>query len=388
MRGLLPLHRIFLNSNILLLNIFTVNPFYQFKTIDSPYGGFITTGTDMAKFMQGILLGASEILKKDTFDLMLQHHFPVDESMPRIAYGFHEGVWNGVRVLGHNGDMEGFHSALWVIPEKQIGIFINGNSDSMSQLRSKLYVQMMSKLFGERQEHIDTEPQSKDLLHKLAGTYRYDRYSHKTFGKLNLLVDIKDLGIRVTKDGALATNIGIGDAFFKMGSVFKDSKGNVMKFDAEGKSLHFYSLETGSITLNKISWYETASYHLYFLLGSVLVFFILAVKEAVSLLRKKSGSRWLSRLFLIINILHISFVLGLALILSNTFVFNFGVPLAFNILLLIPLCTLAIFITCVYVIVNVWRGYTKSKYVLLMTFAFYGLFYLVLNYWNLIGYHT
>jgi CubicO group peptidase (beta-lactamase class C family) len=362
-------------------------PFYDFKTTDSPSGGLTTTGRDMSLFIQSILSGADRVMKNETFHLMQRHHFPSDPSVPGIAYGFHEGFWNHVRILGHNGDMDGFHSGLWIIPEAQLGIFIHGNSDSMSQMRNLFYEQAMTALFGKRKNDNKRESvTTDDQLHALAGTYRYPRYSHGTFEKLSLLVNSKDIDINVTREGTLVTGIGIGDQFAPTGTVYKDSIGNVMQFDLNGKTMQFYSPETGSMSLIEIPWYEKSSYHLYFLLGSVFIFLLMAIKEIVSLISKHSGgSRVISSLFLMMNMLHIFFILGVAYILSNTFELNFGTPILFRILLLIPLLTLSMLAITILLFIKFWKQYRVSRFAhVFMSFLFYGIFYVILNYWNLL----
>jgi CubicO group peptidase (beta-lactamase class C family) len=364
-------------------------PFYDFKATDSPSGGLTTTGADMSIFIRSILSGADRVLKKETFDLLLEHHFPKDPSVPGIAYGFQEGFWNQVRILGHNGDMDGFHSGLWIIPEKQLGIFIHGNSDSMSRMRNLFYDQVMTALIGERQDQSKREsPAANDQLNARAGTYRYPRYSHGTFEKLSLLVNSKDIDINATREGTLVTGIGIGDQFAPIGTVYRDSIGNVMQFDSNGKTMQFYSPETGSMSLIKIPWYEKSSYHLYFLLGSVLLFLLMAIREIVSLVSKNAGdSKLISSLLLIINVQHIVFILGIAYILSNTFEFNFGTPILFNILLLIPFFTISLLAVTIFLVVKVGKHGRSPRYVyMIASLFFYIIFYVVLDYWNLLGY--
>ena len=94
-----------------------------------PAASLSTTATDMAHFMIAHLqLGhyhSSRVLQEDTARLMHQQHFNNTKysQLPGSAYGFHEWRQNNIRAIGHSGNLHGYTSILFIIPEQNLGFF-------------------------------------------------------------------------------------------------------------------------------------------------------------------------------------------------------------------------------------------------------------------------
>ncbi|HEV2444092.1 MAG TPA: serine hydrolase domain-containing protein [Steroidobacteraceae bacterium] len=104
-----------------------------FEDIESaPAGALSTTAVDMAHFMIAQLEGGSykgaSIMSPATTQLM---HTPVLRMAPGMngpALGFMQEDRNGLRIIGHPGILQDFHSDLQLVLDKDVGFFISLNS--------------------------------------------------------------------------------------------------------------------------------------------------------------------------------------------------------------------------------------------------------------------
>jgi len=99
----------------------------------SPAGSMSASATDIARFMLAHLngggLGSQRILTASTAETMDGRLFTHDPRLPGFAYGFYEQSSHGVRIVGHGGDTDWFHSNLSLIPSERLGIFVSFNTD-------------------------------------------------------------------------------------------------------------------------------------------------------------------------------------------------------------------------------------------------------------------
>ncbi len=105
-------------------------PFEYIQTV--PSSTLSATGTDMAHFMIAQLENGSyngvSILNPVTTALM---HSPQSRMAPGINgfdLGFLQQNRNGLRIIGHGGDMTAFHSDMELLLDKHVGIFLSFNS--------------------------------------------------------------------------------------------------------------------------------------------------------------------------------------------------------------------------------------------------------------------
>ena len=100
-----------------------------------PAGVMSSTGTDMARFMMANLndgqLGGYQLLSSETMRLMLDA--PVDminssaifPPLAKMRLGYFDLNLSGTRAVGHLGDTNAFHSALDLLLDQDIGIFVS-----------------------------------------------------------------------------------------------------------------------------------------------------------------------------------------------------------------------------------------------------------------------
>jgi CubicO group peptidase (beta-lactamase class C family) len=95
-------------------------------------GGLDATGTDIAAFMMAQLqegtYDGAQILKPATVAIMHSPQSSMAPGMNGFDLGFYQEDRNGLRIIGHAGDLAGYHTELDLLLDKNIGIFSSFNS--------------------------------------------------------------------------------------------------------------------------------------------------------------------------------------------------------------------------------------------------------------------
>lgn len=118
-------------------------PARTFDTVQAAPGASMSSSAiDMARFMLAHL-GAGpapgpSMLKPATLASMHSVQFRHHPAGPGIALGLYEMDEVAPRVLGHTGDIPGFHSAMYLFPEQRTGLFIVQNTEAGAAMRSRL----------------------------------------------------------------------------------------------------------------------------------------------------------------------------------------------------------------------------------------------------------
>ncbi|MDN5667851.1 MAG: beta-lactamase family protein [Renibacterium salmoninarum] len=191
---------------------------------DVPAGALSTTAADMAKFMN-FQLGtppspgspASPVLSPATLATMQQP--AIGESIlgglaagARMALGFAQELRNGLTALSHTGDTAGFHSGLYLVPEKKAGIFIalNGdgkNLDGPHAIRTELWNAFADRYFpGPASAAPGTDPETaKQHAAAMAGKYDLSRTIASSFPAIFSMTG--QVGITANPDGTISLEV-------------------------------------------------------------------------------------------------------------------------------------------------------------------------------------
>lgn len=156
-------------------------PFYSINPVENPQGGIVSTGSDMARFMLALLNGGTldgaQILKPETIRTMQTPKRSIHPKVPQIGYGFefafHE-AFNGQSVVGKGGDLPGYSSWMYLLPEQNIGIFIAYNkteNDDMTDARELFFKAFMNHYFPAAGQPADY-PSEAEQLKRFEGLYR------------------------------------------------------------------------------------------------------------------------------------------------------------------------------------------------------------------------
>jgi CubicO group peptidase (beta-lactamase class C family) len=176
----------------------------------APAGALSATSTDMVRFGQAILNGGEldgqRILKSDTLDLMLTRAFSHDDRLMGMALGFYEEDVNGVRLVGHGGDTEWFHSYIGVDKLHDLTFFVSFGGTGGSAVRSAFTPAFYNEFFP-RPEMRPTPPQGfAKRGGKYAGTYAFWRSNFSTIEKAaGLMSAVK---VAPTRDDTLLVSFG------------------------------------------------------------------------------------------------------------------------------------------------------------------------------------
>ena len=179
-----------------------------------PAGSLSSTGEDMAHFMIAHLAGGrygdAQILKPETARMM---HSTVTKPFPDlngIALGFYQTNINGHRVIAHGGDLNYFHSDLFLFLDDHVGLFVSVNAlgkDGLGEgIRDDVYHEFADRYFphAEPVQAID-EATAKAHAQQVAGRYQTTRRGETTF--LSLINMIQPTVITANPDGTITTKL-------------------------------------------------------------------------------------------------------------------------------------------------------------------------------------
>ncbi|WP_433943071.1 serine hydrolase [Paenibacillus sp. SN-8-1] len=213
-----------------------VKPYLDTPTI-SPSGGMISTSTDISKFMLAQLnkgkLGEAAILKPETVSEMQKVQVGIHPEQPNMGYGFemfYHSLYNGQNVVEKSGDERGYHSYMWLLPDRKVGGFIVTNSDSID-VRTELFKEFMDHYYPADQKSHPAFPVSAKDLAKFEGSYRYLRIPMQVFD-----IKLEDEHLSISTPVGVKKLKPVGDL------LFEDEDGRMAAFKADEKGVisHLY----------------------------------------------------------------------------------------------------------------------------------------------------
>ena len=179
-----------------------------------PAGSLSATGDDMAHFMIAHLAdgryGSAQILKPETARMM---HTTITRPFPDlsgIALGFYQANINGHRVIAHGGDLNYFHSDLFLFLDDHVGMFISVNAlgkDGLGEgIRDDVFHEFADRYFPKADPVLPLdEATAKAHAQVIAGRYQTTRRGETTF--LSLINMIQPTTIVANPDGTITTKL-------------------------------------------------------------------------------------------------------------------------------------------------------------------------------------
>lgn len=154
----------------------------------APAGAQSATATDMIRFGQAILNGGEldgqRILEPGTMEQMLTRAFSHDERLMGMALGFYEIDDNGVRLVGHGGDTQWFHSYLGIDQAHDLTFFISFGAPGGSPVRTAFTPAFYDEFFPDESSRPQPPEDFAERAGKYAGTYAFWRSNFSTIEKL------------------------------------------------------------------------------------------------------------------------------------------------------------------------------------------------------------
>ncbi|MFC4246840.1 serine hydrolase [Natribaculum luteum] len=372
-----------------------------------PAGAMSATATDMATFARAFLqdgaVDGGRILEAETVAEMHRRRFGHDERLNGIAFGFYEMSRNGVRVVGHGGDTELFHSLLFLLPERDVGVFVSYNSVGGIDAREAFVDAFFERYFPESASETPTPDGSPERADAIAGTYRSNRIPYTTSEKFvgfpsTISVSVDDEGRLVTEPlgGETTRWVEVEPLLFEE----VDGPDRLAFREEDGEITHLFLDSTPVTAFERLSRRERPLVQLGLLGISALVFLTAAVGWPLAAgWRRYRGTatvdgnsplryaRWVAGAT---SVTFLAFVGAFAALLaSDPTSFLLGDPLAFRLLLAVPLlgaigATLTVGLTAWAWYERQWGPLVRLHYTVV---ALAGVaFCWVLAYWNLLWY--
>jgi CubicO group peptidase (beta-lactamase class C family) len=170
-------------------------------------GGISSTAPDMGLFGQMLLNGGTlngqRILQPGSLAEMWKPQFRANDQLPPIGLGFYQ-VWReGLKWIGHQGDLVAFHSLFFVEPKQQLVLFISYNSvGSARRTRPELLDAFSDRYFpAELQQPFIAAAPDSTRLRDIEGTYQSTRRADSTIIKVFALFG--QVHARLDKEGVL-----------------------------------------------------------------------------------------------------------------------------------------------------------------------------------------
>ena len=346
---------------------------------------------------------------------MHRQQFTHHPDMPGMTYGFKERTINGLRVIGHGGDIHTFSSQMVLIPEEDMGFFVvyNRFDDAFREQLISAFFDHYYPAPGEGPVPQAVE-MSSESLERFAGSYRWVKYPRSTLGKAIALVPGPyPVVIRANQDTSLSLSFfGAGAAWRYVPveqHVFKKVEGGPQLLGGllvdPGDTLAFREDQAGEVTygfvslqntaFEKLKWYESAAVQLG-TMGALLLLFVSAVVlwplgALIDRLRKRTrepNPAWRRALWLGWTVSALNLVFLLVVLLSFGEGLVYGVPLLIRVMLVIPIVTGILSLAFLALTVIAWmRGY--GSLVGRLTYSLMALasvlFVLFAGYWNMLG---
>lgn len=370
-----------------------------------PAGMMSTTGQDMANFMmahlnEGTFNGAS-VLKPDTTRQMQSKLFSSMDDGNDWLHGFYESSRNGVKIFGHGGDLNAFHSNLLLFPEHNLGLFVSFNSEAGASARSALSSAFIHQYFPVEDDIRPAPPEdAKSRYADFEGTYGFLRRNMTDFSQLVLLVT--NLQVSVTSKGYLSLTSGgapthyveVNDDRFR--SMDNESEILFVRNEA-GEVTHMVSSSFAGASWDKLGFTDSPQLHR-------ILFALVAIVSGVYLLYWPI--RWIRRKIYRVETTSVSFKpyavawivclsqlstsIYLAASLGDEEQFYFGIPDGVITLLYIVLATCLLMPILVGYTLRIWSKTIGSiseriNYSLVALIAVLNVY--LAWYWNLLSFH-
>lgn len=147
-----------------------------FRSIDevAPAGSINSSARDMAKWITFVMNGGSlngkRLVSEKGFEEWTKNQMNISPD-GKMAYGLGWFLqdWNGMRVVQHGGNIDGFNSLVAMIPEKKLG-FVMLTNVSGSPLGNELMPIVWDNILGNPNK---TQNVSAEAMQKEVGKYRF-----------------------------------------------------------------------------------------------------------------------------------------------------------------------------------------------------------------------
>jgi hypothetical protein len=365
-----------------------------------PAATMCSTASDMANFMIAHLqdgrFEGNQILKPETVRQMHSHLFSNDERLDGFAYGFMEWNFNGQRILWHSGDIENWHSGLAIIPEENIGFFVDYNSDESFPAVNEFYASFMDTFFPAKDagDPHPGESSTRDA-EDLAGEYRSTRSVYNHIERIASFPGNGNVRVSANRDGTLSiAGYRYYEEDFLVYNPVDWVDTVIFHQDSRGTITHMFFNSYPYLAYERVSWYETSTFNLLAFGVCYLLLLTAVLAGFFSIFRRHKGVNSSSRLPRIariwVSILSAVFLLVPAATIIYTKVdikspFPFYMVITLAIILAASILVIGPVIFTVLAWVRGYWGRAGRIHYTLISVALLGMVWLMV-YWRLLGF--
>ena len=228
----------------------------------APAGSASATAGDMAQFMLGILRG-TELLQRETIERMQTRPYPDNPTAPGYAWGFRTGWIKGFPTFEHGGSAYTHFSAMVMVPDRHIGVFVSVNGSDDHDAPRKLATSLIEGMIPQAQSIAGWSAASglspaELTLHE--GDYLFDRTSYSRLAKfLGPLMGARKVVGR--QDGTLNIQGGAESGVYSRvapGTFYDPETDSIVQFTygPDGRATRM-SAVYGHYGFDRISWWQT-----------------------------------------------------------------------------------------------------------------------------------
>jgi CubicO group peptidase (beta-lactamase class C family) len=178
----------------------------------STAGSASSTASDMARFMitnlQRGRLGNSTIFNPTTAALLHDTNLPLTKYFSGMSLGFYRQDRPGLRIIGHGGDTNWFHSDLFLLQDHNVGVFVSVNTSTVKGWRGPFMDQFLNRYFPTDLPRSTFKPVPAHTA-ELVGTYQSNRLSRT--GPLAFINLLGQFDLAQNEDGTVSGMIAVED---------------------------------------------------------------------------------------------------------------------------------------------------------------------------------
>lgn len=375
-----------------------------------PAGALSATATDMVRFGQAILNGGEldgrRIIGANTLDLMLTRAFSHDERLMGMALGFYEDDVNGVRLVGHGGDTQYFHSYLGIDKANELTFFVSFASSGGSPIRTLFTSTFYDEFFPAETVRPEPPEDFKERAGRYAGAYGFWR---SNFSKLEKSLGLAG-GVQVapTEDNTLLIILG-GNAkqYVEVGkNLFRELDPDIsliagispallaFQEDDEGRITGFVMDGLPFMSLRKLPTYHTGPFN-YALLGFAMLVFSGVVLRRF--FQRAAIRSFVPADRVAVNAAVYAAAANLLVVVSGVIVITIvqdelfsGIPLLFKLWLIVPVVAFAAGLYLLFRNIEVWQRkhlggvWARIRFTIVALCALFMCWFYY--YWNILGF--
>jgi CubicO group peptidase (beta-lactamase class C family) len=147
-------------------------PVFELGTL--PAGNLYTTAEDLARFVQALFRGATNVLRAETLAEMFAPQLTRETN--GFGLGFSVGHFRGRKTVSHTGAVYGFTSSLVAAPGEKVGVIVLCNDDLATGPVRKLSSLALRLMLGETEGSRDTISESPSDLTAFTGDYESESF--------------------------------------------------------------------------------------------------------------------------------------------------------------------------------------------------------------------